>query len=156
MFGSNNGAFYDCVSLVKVNYDPEATITRAPTFNNCPSLQSPLIFPDSCTTIPNDVIRSSNGGTLQNIHTIVVGTNVTSIGATSNGGGQSYDLDYIIQTTIPPTLVRTWWTNNKITFYVPDAAVNDYKAAEGWSNISDYIKGISEYSGTEWTPPVTQ
>lgn len=31
-----------------------------------------------------------------------------------------------------------------VTLYVPDAIVNDYKTAAGWSNIANQIKGISE------------
>lgn len=33
---------------------------------------------------------------------------------------------------------------SNVTLYVPDAIVNDYKTAAGWSNISNQIKGISE------------
>jgi hypothetical protein len=59
-------------------------------------------------------------------------------------------LDYIIYTVTPPTLTATWWINDKITFYVPDEAVNDYKSASNWSTVSSAIKPISEYDGTEW------
>ena len=31
--------------------------------------------------------------------------------------------------------------------YVPDASVNTYKSASGWSNIANYIYPISEYNG---------
>ena len=33
---------------------------------------------------------------------------------------------------------------SNVTLYVPDAIVNDYKTAAGWSNIANQIKGISE------------
>jgi hypothetical protein len=33
---------------------------------------------------------------------------------------------------------------SNVTLYVPDAIVNDYKTAAGWSNIANRIKGISE------------
>jgi len=35
-----------------------------------------------------------------------------------------------------------------VTLYVPDAIVNDYKNAAGWSNIANQIKGISELPST--------
>lgn len=146
----NNGAFTGCTSLVKVNYDPDCVIIQAPRFVKCSSLQSPLVYPNSCASVPEDIIKSSTGGSLQNIHTIVLGSNVTQIKATSNGYGQSYKLDYIIYTVTPPVLMNTWWINNKVTFYVPDEAVNDYKSASNWSTVSSAIKPISKYDGTEW------
>lgn len=54
-------------------------------------------------------------------------------------------------TTVPPmsnsntTLDIRHFGGSNVTIYVPDAAVNDYKAASGWSDIASYIHPLSEY-----------
>lgn len=51
----------------------------------------------------------------------------------------------------PPTFVPTdgdysfgGSNNTKYKIYVPDASVNAYKAAEGWSNLADKIFPLSQ------------
>ena len=151
LYGDND-AFRNCTSLQHVYYDSPSSLINTPGFYNCSSLQSPLIFPNSVTNIRSNFIRDDNNnqGTISNIHTVVFGSQVAYIEPTSSGRGQSTDLDFIIYTTTPPSLSNTWWTNNRITFYVPDSAVSDYKAAEKWSYIAQYIKPVSEYTGSEW------
>lgn len=54
---------------------------------------------------------------------------------------------FIILATTPPTAndVRYWKAYNGTTLcYVPDAALNTYQSATGWSNFSDKIKPISQ------------
>lgn len=56
----------------------------------------------------------------------------------------------IIEATTPPTLCGNAFGDTPIasktgTIYVPDASVDAYKAASGWSNYADIIKPLSEY-----------
>lgn len=63
-------------------------------------------------------------------------------------------LEYIkCLATIPPTLGETNPTdenfpfyNTTCNFYVPDASVNDYKAASGWDGIASRIFPLSQFS----------
>lgn len=65
---------------------------------------------------------------------------------------QTHTTDIIMQTNIPPTIGSGSFgygnpgegTYSPITIYVPDAAVDTYKAATNWSNYADRIHGISE------------
>ena len=60
-------------------------------------------------------------------------------------------LEYVkVQATVPPTLNETDITNSDFpfynttcNFYVPDASVNDYKAAAGWSSMASRIFPMS-------------
>lgn len=47
----------------------------------------------------------------------------------------------IVRATTPPTVGTLTLQNS--TVYVPDASVDAYKAATGWSAVARYIKGIS-------------
>ena len=148
--------FSGCTSLQNVYFDQPSSFEHIPSFTNCVSLHSPIILPNSVRYIPSDYIRdnTSNGnqGTLSNIHTIVTGNQMLQIDTGSGGNGHTHPLDFIIYTTTPPTLgMSGWnWANGRITFYVPDSAVNDYKTTGYWTKVADYIKPISEYAGTEW------
>ena len=55
----------------------------------------------------------------------------------------------ISEATTPPTCGTTPFINTNSTFiiYVPDASVDAYKGAAGWSSFAARIKGISEYNG---------
>lgn len=62
-------------------------------------------------------------------------------------------LEYVkIEATVPPTLDQPDNTdkfafrNTTCLIYVPDASVNAYKNASGWSNISGRIKSINDFA----------
>jgi hypothetical protein len=44
------------------------------------------------------------------------------------------------------TLLSYLFGNLSVIVYVPDAAVNTYKAADKWSSFENNIKGLSEYN----------
>jgi hypothetical protein len=54
----------------------------------------------------------------------------------------------IIEAVVPPSLHATAFDNTNSTFviYVPDASVEAYRGASGWSAYADRIKGIGELS----------
>lgn len=51
----------------------------------------------------------------------------------------------LMTTTTPPTVSASAPKWGTYPIYVPDEAVETYKAASGWSNAADYIKPLSEY-----------
>lgn len=56
---------------------------------------------------------------------------------------------YIFESTTPPTLANANafnGINSTARIYVPDAAVNDYKAATNWSTYASYIYPLSDYT----------
>lgn len=76
--------------------------------------------------------------------------------ARGNGDATFYNCpamrNFIIRSTTVPTVegggnvgINNFGGSN-VTIYVPDAAVNDYKNATGWSEVASYIKGLSEYT----------
>lgn len=78
------------------------------------------------------------------------GENVTRIG-TNAFRDCSRIQEMVFNGTTPPTLVSTSGPSGSLgattyTFpiYVPDSAVNDYKAAASWVNYASRVKGISE------------
>ena len=60
--------------------------------------------------------------------------------------GLSY---FICRANTPPTLsnASAFTNTNNCPIYVPDAAVEDYKAATNWKNYASRIKPLSEYQG---------
>lgn len=54
----------------------------------------------------------------------------------------------VVNRTTPPTLGANVFNNSTLaTIYVPDASVEAYKAASGWSSYADRIKPLSELGG---------
>lgn len=51
----------------------------------------------------------------------------------------------ILTNTTPPTISNSSPLYGTKNIYVPDDALETYKAADGWSNIAEYIKPASEY-----------
>lgn len=81
---------------------------------------------------------------------VTIGENVASI-ATNAFRDCSNIQQMVFKGVTPPTLVTTSGPsaslgNPAYTFpiYVPDSAVNDYKAAASWVNYASRVKGISE------------
>ena len=57
---------------------------------------------------------------------------------------------FICEAITPPSLNASAFTNastSAITFYVPDASVDAYKAATNWATYAAQIKPLSEYNG---------
>jgi len=63
----------------------------------------------------------------------------------NNALGSTNDMTYVFTSETPPTVTGTLTTvilNTKI--YVPDAALNAYKAATGFSDYASHIYPVSE------------
>lgn len=101
----------------------------------------------SSLVIPNSVQTIGDGAFYGNkINTLVIGSGVTSINATSFQRTSLSGSTITVLATTPPTIVNKYnafsgWDNAPI--YVPAASVNTYKAASGWSRYADRIQAIS-------------
>ena len=102
-----------------------------------PAVRS-IILPSTLTTIGTDAFRDTQ------MQTLTIPSGVTSL-----GGYILYNTtlpEIIFTSAVPPTATSTTWlTTNKLgTIYVPDGSVEDYKAANNWSNVASKIKSINE------------
>lgn len=94
---------------------------------------------------------NSSGGCFQNCANMTIfyiPASVTSIGAYALYNCPN--LRTLVSRAVePPTLASTSisGTPSDMIIYVPDASVDAYKAASGWSTYASRIKGISEYNG---------
>jgi len=101
----------------------------------------------SSLVIPNSVQTIGDGAFYGNkINTLIIGSGVTSINATSFQRTSLSGSTITVLATTPPTIVNKYnafsgWDNAPI--YVPAASVNTYKAASGWSRYADRIQAIS-------------
>ena len=153
----SDGAFTICSSLVSISFPDTITSIPAMTFRYC---RAPITvkFPRRLTVIGNNALQDSG----------IININLPDIGninykaldcayaKTVTIGGQgatikSYALNLpaLEWMKIATTNLSTLGTNNIINanaiIYVPDAQVNDYKAAANWSAYASQIKGLSEF-----------
>lgn len=110
-------------------------------FSNTPSLSN-IQFPNTLTKINNNAFQSSG------IVSITLPDTITTY-----GGGLFYNCrrlqEVIIEAATPPTFGANMFLNcTALTgIYVPDASVEAYKAASGWSAYASIIKPLSELGG---------
>lgn len=100
-----------------------------------------ISFPSTLRTIGQEAFEY-----LHQVKIIELGENIQSIG---NWAFQSvYDVQrFIIHTATPPTIGGGTFSGS-YPIYVPDASVNDYKAAANWSNLASRIFPISDLPTT--------
>lgn len=130
-------AFHNCSSLKNASF-PIATSVGGSCFMNCSNLESislPLVT--SIGTYAFDGCTSLKTLSLPLVESIGVYAFNNCGSLTAVILGNTEQVVTIASNTI-------WERSPNIIFYVPDALVDDYKAANYWSNISSRIKGISE------------
>lgn len=137
-------AFYRCYLLETLNLPNTAITLGDEVFSGCQKLTS-VTIPDSITTIPDRTFYMEEYIFDALLETVVLGNGVTSIGDRAFGGCKALQ-SFIINTVTPPTLGSEVFvnTNQTFTIYVPDESVLAYQIADGWTNYSSRIKGISE------------
>lgn len=154
--------FYNCTSLTSVTA-PNVVTVKPSAFNgavalktatlgtlqevgisafmNCRALETPVIVGNNVTTLGNTVFINCT-----KVPYVDVGTGVTSI------GNQCFRYltacQYIImRPTSPPTLGLYNFiegSTGSYPIYVPDASVNNYKAANNWSALASRIFPLSD------------
>lgn len=102
-----------------------------------------VVLPDSLVTLAVNVFIFC-----YQIEYVELGTGITSIGANNFNYTRKQNMVIICKAVNPPTLGGTVFPANYTTgkIYVPDASVNDYKAASNWSAHAQYIFPLSDYT----------
>ena len=130
-------AFYNCSALTSIDL-PAATSIGSYAFQNCSEL----------TSVDLPAVTSIGSSTFQSC------TKLTSIdlpAATSIGEYAFYSCSKLTSVMLRNTSqvvslssTSAFSNANSAIIYVPDALVDDYKAATNWSTYADRIKGLSE------------
>lgn len=134
-------AFYNCSNLEIDVILPNVTMLNNNVFTGCAkikSLDAPL-----ATSVGQDAFANCSA-----LKTASFGSGLTSLGIRALRNCSSLE-KIVIRATTPTTLNANALENtNSCPIYVPDASVDAYKAASGWSNASivDRIKPLSEYT----------
>lgn len=99
-----------------------------------------ISLPSTLTRINNDACNSASG-----LQDITIPSSVAYIGINAFVWCSSLQW-VIVESSTPPTLANSNAFNNtnNCPIYVPDSAVNDYKAAAQWSNLASRIFPISD------------
>lgn len=137
-----NGCFQNCTGLTEIVIPEGITQLNSLAFGYCYGLVH-VTLPSTLTTIGDRAFMSC-----QKLDNITIPSNVTSMGIQCLA--YTYRMRYVImEGSTPPTLGAHAFDNARIleAIYVPDASVEAYKAASGWSAIADRIKPLSELGG---------
>ena len=130
-------AFQRCTGLTSVTISNSVTSIGIYAFSECTGLTS-ITIPNSVTLIGSNVFEGCSGLT-----SITIPNSVTSIGDYAFAVCSSL-ISINITSVTPPTLgADTFLNNTNLShIYVPNASVDAYKAAAGWSAYADIITAI--------------
>ena len=114
------------------DFDPSQTVIGQYLFSNQANLER-IIIPDSITTIEKQAFDGCN-----KITYIEIGINVSSIGDIRPSGNTTHVLDIKFKSLTPPTFTENYpfYEPYLKTIYVPNEALDVYKAAPGFSSSS--------------------
>ena len=116
---------------------PEGTQTLKVRLTSNSTLRE-VVFPSTLEAIYNYIFINLPINT-----PITIPSGVTLIGQQTFQGCSS--IPYIImQGSTPPTIYANTFMQTTFNFYVPDASVNDYKAANGWNALASRIFPLSD------------
>lgn len=127
--------FKGCTSLTEV-YLPECLDVDHQAFEGCTSLKTVII-----PKVKNIGYRPFGNCTA--LKRITLPASVTNIWADAFYGCTALKV-IILEGTTPPALDTNAHRNHSAEFYVPDDAVDTYKAASGWSGYASRIHPMSE------------
>ena len=130
--------FEGCKALRTVSIPAVTSITNK-VFKGCTALET--VDASSVTTMSYDVFNGCSS-----LKKVVLGA-ITSIDYNAFYGCKALE-EVIVTNETPGTLGSGVFgnTNNTFVIYVPDASVDTYKEASGWSAYADRIKPLSEYT----------
>lgn len=133
-------AFSNCTLMTSFSADNVETIGSY-AFLNC-KVFTGAYFP-KLKVIENSVFRISNSTQNNPIRNFTFPNTITTIG--SDVFYNQSGIEWIkMEGSTPPTISSSSFRQNACYIYVPDASVDTYKGASGWSGISSRIKPISE------------
>lgn len=134
-------------SLTINNVDVMSTIDASGTLHNYSTpdtdylVKYELIADTTITDIFSGDLGGGWGSSADNVD-FLVPSQVTQIDDVPSNIG-----NLVIEAATPPTVSINWSAIPDVNIFVPDNAVNTYKAASGWSGMSSHINPISEYQG---------
>ena len=153
----SESAFSTCSSLVSISFPDTLNSIPYRALYYCGALTT-VKFPDSLTIIRDNALEASHivDINLPDIGEINYKALACAYAKTVTIGGQgatikpyALNLPVLEWMKITTTNLSILGTNNIISsnaiIYVPDAQVNDYKAAANWSAYASQIKGLSEF-----------
>jgi hypothetical protein len=127
-------AFVGNETLVSVTIPPGVTVISASAFGGCENLKQ-VTLPGSLTRIEDEAFAECAG-----LRSIIIPPGVTYIGW--NAFEECKSLEYITFIGSKPPEIDAF-IDRKIDIYVPAGAVNDYKNAEVWEEIAEWIRPLS-------------
>lgn len=130
-------AFYGCSSLVSVDM-PLVTNVGDKAFASCSSLAS--VNMPSVTSIGSSAFYECP------IYKLNLSKNLRSIGNNNFAKVRQINID----ATVPPTIEEQSFGEH-VVFFVPESAVEAYKAAEGWSDYKNHILSMSDITNFDVT-----
>lgn len=139
---TGGGMFENCTSLREIMLPNSLTTIRSKSFAYTAIRK--LVIPEGCIEIANELIAYNTV-----LELVDLPSTLTSLGDAVNRVG-SLKFKLICRATTPPTFGGAWWDNSNrgkpIAIYVPDASVDTYKTASGWSKSANLIQPLSTYS----------
>lgn len=132
-----DNTFDGCKNLTSVTFSNNLDSIGAYTFNDCIKLTE-VVYPDSVYSIGIKQFYNN-----YSVKSITIGSGCRMIGGNDGIFGCT---SYTCKATTPPTLNGSLAFREGVDYkiYVPSESVEDYKAANGWSNYADHIFPITE------------
>lgn len=141
-----NGVFADCSNLKEIDLE-NITLMQGSTgtgTSGCAFYNTKIkeLYLPNLTTL-GSISFNYNRGKLTPVEKITIGTKLTTIG--QHSFAYTYGVSIKLLTTQPPSgAVLSINSRNGAFLYVPDEAVDTYKANSNFVNLVPYIKPISE------------
>jgi hypothetical protein len=159
-----DGAFASCSSLAWVGSLEKVQTLGNAAFRYCSALTIDVCMPNLSTLQGNYAFASSGVVSVRSLGTItatqfqmfasctslryaILPSTLETLAGATFGGCTSMEA-IIMKPTTPPSVgnMNALNNTNNCPIYVPDASVDAYKAASNWSQYSDRIKPLSEYT----------
>lgn len=131
-----DNTFDGCKNLTSVTFSNNLDSIGAYTFNGCIKLTE-VVYPDSVYSIGIQQFYNN-----YSVKSITIGSGCIMIGGNDGIFGCT---SYTCKATTPPILNGSLAFGEGVDYkiYVPSESVEDYKAANGWSNYADHIFPIT-------------
>ena len=127
--------FYRCSSLTSIELPEGVTSIGSEAFSDCSNLTS-IELPAGVTSIGSSAFYYCSSLT-----SIQLPTGLTSIGSSTFYGCSNLDRIYLSSETPFTYNSSAYISDKERAIIVPESAVENYKKAEGWSDIAKYITG---------------